>query len=246
LNPELRGVLPYPSDIDYSYVTTSKGCLWKCSFCNSPKVGGELTLRSPEVVRSDLLNRMFWFKQSRFYFTDTVLPVTKERLTGLIEAFKDTEIERSASFLCESRVDTITEENCDLMLELGVDTVKLGIECVSDKGLQSMNKRQRVEDIDRAVDLCKKKGLKITAYLILGGELTEEDYKATVKYCMEKKFDTYVVNMWSFDNYQNRDYRFDAHFSTACAEYWDIPKEISDMYFDLQEHKGNQELKLLV
>lgn len=246
VSPYIRGVLPYSGDIDYSYVAASKGCAYSCEFCITHVVNDGIKYRMPQAVRDDIFKRMMWYKHKRFYLTDMVFPTTDARLQKMVDAFRETEIKRSCSFICEARVDSLDDVKCRLLREMNVDTIKLGVEVASDEALARINKKTTVDGIKEARERCKRFGFNVVAYLLLGGGSTVEDYKKTLKFCEENPFDSYVVNFWSFHNWNKRDYRFDTHFSPECADYWKIPRDIIDAYFELQEGRGNKELKLLV
>jgi len=80
---------------------------------------------------------------------------------------------RRISFLCsiitvESRPDQITQNECDLLRELGVSKVEIGVQHVEDHILRIVNRGHLLEDVVRATDLLKRNGFKVGYHVMLG------------------------------------------------------------------------------
>ena len=89
---------------------------------------------------------------------------------------------RRASFLCsivsaESRPDQITQDECDLLRELGVSKIEIGVQHVEDHILQRVNRAHRLKDVMLATELLKQNGFKVGYHVMLGlpGAQHEDD-----------------------------------------------------------------------
>ena len=78
---------------------------------------------------------------------------------------------------CEGRIDDIVDEEfVQLMAKAGCKHIFAGIESFNPRTLRIMNKRITVEQVQRAINLCKKYGIQIYGSFIIGipGESMEE------------------------------------------------------------------------
>jgi hypothetical protein len=90
-----------------------------------------------------------------------------------------------------------------------------------------------VQEVVRKIELIKKFGIKIVAYLLLGGDGGEQvDHDATIAMVRELKPDYVVPNIWAYDI--RYDYRYDTQFSPVALERWNIDKEVYYKYLELQ------------
>lgn len=246
LQPEIRGVMPVSSDMDYSNVVTRRGCSYPCSFCYNTLVSPRFIPRPVDLVVEDISRRMLWTRQTKYYFTDQIFTINMPHLQALADAFRDTPVSE-CSFTAEGRSELIAKkpEMVDLIKAMGVKVVKMGVENIGNTFNASSEKKQAVEGIKIARQLLRDAGIHAVAYLLLGGETSTEEYRETLQFCKDVDFDSYVVNFWSFPiNELGTDkYKYDAHFIDSAR--WDIPQEIINEYFDLHaSKKGNPALSI--
>jgi hypothetical protein len=116
---------------------------------------------------------------------------------------------------------------------MNITHVKLGIEGLSDAVLASYQKNQTVQDVVEKIELIKKSGIKIVAYLLLGGDGGESvDHDATIAMIRKLEPDFVVPNVWAYDI--RYDYRYDTQFSPVALERWNIGKDVYYKYLELQ------------
>jgi hypothetical protein len=81
--------------------------------------------------------------------------------------------------------------------------------------------------------LVKKFGIKIVAYLLLGGDGGAcVDHAATIEMVRYLEPDFVVPNIWSYD--LRTDYKYDTQFSPVALKRWGIEKEVYYRYLELQ------------
>lgn len=220
-----------PLDGRKDLVLSNIGCHWNCAFCISSKTVKCFREVPAEKVVADVQRR----PPGKLYFADMVFPTKVGRLQELRDAFRVAGIERE--FACESRVDTLDEERLPLMRDIGVRTVKIGVESINEQALRVMNKHSSKEKILRALDLLRRHEMKVVVYVLLGGPgLTPEMYEETYRFCQEIRADHYVVNIWAYD--YREDYRYDTHFSMRLVDKWRIPQELVKKFCDLQPREN--------
>jgi hypothetical protein len=213
---------------------SSFGCFEQCGFCVAGqlyrKLGGGVRYVTDEALIRDITSR----PPGSLYIQDLnfgVYPLN--RLQQRVELLEEHGITDNYSFAVDCRVDALTEDRLRLMQRMKITHLKLGIEGVSDAQLAAYQKNQTLESITEAVRLIKKTGIKIVAYLLLGGdggEVVEHD--ATIEMVRSLEPDFVVPNIWSYD--LRFDYRYDTQFSPVALQRWGIDKSVYYRYLELQ------------
>jgi anaerobic magnesium-protoporphyrin IX monomethyl ester cyclase len=108
---------------------------------------------------------------------------------GWVQEFRDVVRSKELKFKykIQSRVDLLLQEDTiSALAESGADTVWIGAESGSQKILDAMDKGTTVEQIYRATELLKEKGIKPAFFLQFGylGE-TKEDIEKTINMVLE-------------------------------------------------------------
>lgn len=226
--PEYSHLIPLP--YRDAQVLSAVGCAWRCSFCLSPRITPRVHEIPLERVVADVAQR----QSESLYWGDLVFPLKLRRLRAIRDGLRRAGIAKR--FSCESRVDTLSREKLEVMADMGVRLVKVGVESFSESALQAMNKQTSRETIARAVGLLDEFGMKKVAYIMLGGPGVSNDaYWDTLAFCEGIGFDHYVVNIWGYDGIGLRDYRYDAHFSADGVARWGIDRDVLQRFLDLQQ-----------
>lgn len=224
----------FPLQQTKAAVFTSFGCFEKCGFCVAGqtyrKMGEGVRFVDDEVLVKDILSRPF----GSLYLHDLNFGIYSEKaLRHRVELLEQHEIPDKYSFAVDIRIDGIDEAKLSLMKRMNITHVKLGIEGLSDAVLASYQKNQTVRDVVEKIELIKKFGIKIVAYLLIGGDGGESvDHDATIAMVRELAPDYVVPNVWAYDI--RTDYRYDTQFSPVALERWNIDKEVYYKYLELQ------------
>lgn len=221
----------FPRDQVTDFVMTSFGCLFPCEFCLVQKLYRSLDQKvrfvDPETVLADLAQR----PEREIYLTDlTFTFAPPSRLSDLAQRFRDRGLDKR--FTIDTRVDCLSEKTADLLVELGVGRVKLGVEGITESLLKMFNKRTELEQIERAVSLLKARGIEVVTYLLIGGVTTEEDYYRTREYIRQLGPAFVPVAIWAYD--LTSDYRYDTQFSPTRLAAWGIDPQVFFRYLELQ------------
>lgn len=202
--------LPFPerkkfwakSGQDISYISTARGCLWRCAYCASPSIWPRVYSRSPfnvlqEVKELDVRNIDVYQNNGDLHIKDnTCLYIIDDTFTfnekRALEIIKGLQI----PWKCEARADTITEKLAIAMAASGCKRVKMGIESGSDRVLASVGKGETKKEMRDGVRLLQKYNVPITLYLMAGfpGE-TDDDLRQTIAFARELKADYYSISM---------------------------------------------------
>jgi radical SAM superfamily enzyme YgiQ (UPF0313 family) len=172
--------LPFSSN-PFIIINTSRGCPFRCSFCNAQTYyGSSIRIRSVRNILDELE-----FSTSRygikdvFFWGDTFTLVreqVKNLCAGLIQG------KFRIRWVANSRVDTVDEEILMLMKKAGCWLLSFGIESGDEQILKSCGKNISLEKTWSAVRMTKAAGIKVAGHFILGlpGE-TEETAGKTIR-----------------------------------------------------------------
>ena len=154
----------------YSTLLAGRGCIQDCNFCNTREFyrhppGPIKRIRNPKKVVAEM---EFLHKEhdcSVFLFQDDDFPViTKQKsdwISNFCKALRDKDLSGKIMWKINCRSDEVDPAVFKLMKQHGLFRVFLGIEDGTDSGLLQMNKRIKVEDNIRAVNILKKLGVSI-------------------------------------------------------------------------------------
>ena len=174
----LRDYESYPAEA-FGYVFSARGCPYACTFCESKAIWTQTTRwRSPENVVREL--KLLMERGVRYvYFDDDTFgihPRYIEELCGLIE----TECPK-LKWGCEITVGVVKERSVEWMRRSGCVRVNIGIESGNNRILRSVKKGHTIEKAYPAVDLCRRKGIEVGAFFMVGFPWeTEETLRDTL------------------------------------------------------------------
>lgn len=166
--------LPIPAEhFVYQHISSSRGCVWDCAFCGSPKFWGrKVRFRSPRhfVDELTLLRRR---GISFFYFSDDTFTLNKDRAIEICRMILERNLD--IAWYGISRVDCVDEEMLYWMRRAGCIQISYGVESGSERIRRQLKKHIRREDILKAFSLTRRYGILPRAYFIYGspGETTE-------------------------------------------------------------------------
>lgn len=115
-------------------IETHRGCPYTCTYCNSPsqntlhqanRAGRFFRKKSIERVREEIAYLVKRWNAEYIYFpADTFLAWSDSEFASFIEMYGEFKL----PFWCQTRPETITEENVELLKSVGCHRVSLGIE----------------------------------------------------------------------------------------------------------------------
>jgi anaerobic magnesium-protoporphyrin IX monomethyl ester cyclase len=213
------------SGVDASYIITTRGCPFRCSFCASPNIWGRtnINFRSTSNIVDEMryLKENFWITQhidygmlsanssSKSLLLKRSLSIVDNTIVYFVDDVFTLKPSRTKSLLrgiidsgldmpwkCESRADRIDDEMATLMAEAGCKRVKLGFESGSDRILRQITKDETKEEMFRGVRCLKRAGIPITAYFMAGFPgETDDDLRETIDFARSIEADFYSLSI---------------------------------------------------
>ncbi|MGB0638381.1 MAG: B12-binding domain-containing radical SAM protein [Myxococcota bacterium] len=185
--------LPFPARDLYDYdafrahggwefgMLSSRGCPFKCTFCQPTlnMIFGHMRKRGPENVAAEMAELAEHYNPPILYFKDDTLSANGMKW---FDRFRAALAERDVKlqWKCNTRVDKVGPRILDAMQEAGCVEVVFGVESGSQRILDFYKKGIEVEDTIRAFDLCRERGIRAGANVILGAPMeTSEEMEQT-------------------------------------------------------------------
>ena len=164
----------------------SRGCFYKCAFCDRSLFGEKLRSRSVDNIIEEIKHVISEYSVRNFELFDDIFLSGKKELNDFKNKVKNLDI----IYRCNSRTDTLSEERCKALYDSGCRTLCFGIESGSQKILNAMKKGAKVEQNLKAIKMARMAGLITIGYFILGfpGE-TKDTIQETIQFIKNSDVD---------------------------------------------------------
>ncbi len=160
-------------------IFTSRGCPYKCTFCDRPHLGKMFRARSPENVVQEL-EECVKMGIDNFLFYDDTFSVNKKRVIDICKEIIKRKL--NIDWDIRTRVDNVNEEMLRLMKKAGCNGIHYGIETGSEKILKVLDKGITIEQANRIFELTRKYRIPTLAYFMIGNPTeTIDDINTTFK-----------------------------------------------------------------
>lgn len=158
---------------------TSRGCPFKCSFCDRPSLGKVFRARSAINV-VDELEECIKLGIHDFLVYDDTFTVNKKRVIDICNEIVKRRL--NISWDIRSRVDTVDEEIIMHLKKAGCQGIHYGIEAGTEKVLKVLNKGITINHARKIFNLTRKYEIPILAYFMIGNpKETLDDIHTTFK-----------------------------------------------------------------
>jgi anaerobic magnesium-protoporphyrin IX monomethyl ester cyclase len=187
-----------------SYVTGSRDCPAKCTFCFRT-MGGDYVTRSVDNVIEEIKYLQERFDVNQIELNDEIFSVNKSRVYEFCDKIEKLKIPWSAQI----RVNMINEKLIRRMKEAGCSQISYGLESASRDVLKSMQKGVRVEQIENALEVTRDAKITIQGNWIFGDPLeTPETVRETIEF--NRKHLPYLIHLDFLLAYPGTPMYFDA------------------------------------
>ncbi|PIP29295.1 hypothetical protein COX27_02185 [Candidatus Kuenenbacteria bacterium CG23_combo_of_CG06-09_8_20_14_all_36_9] len=162
---------------------TSRGCPYRCIFCDRPHLGKIFRARSAENVVSEMIEIKKMGIKEIFIYDDT-FTIDRSRVVKICELILNKNIKLNWDI--RARVNTIDEDLLKLMKLAGCERIHYGVEAGTKKILKILRKDITVEQVRTAFKLTKKVGIETAGYFMIGSpNETMADIKETINLAKE-------------------------------------------------------------
>ena len=167
-----------PADV----MSISRGCTFNCGFCETKKLWGNICRSfSPQRIMDEVNDLATRYGTKGIYFINDNFTMRKKETMEWCDLMIKSKLD--LEWVCDTRVDLLSEELLEKMASAGCKTIWFGVESGSARILQRINRHITLEQTENAFKLCRKKGIQVACSFMLGmpGE-TKEDLQASYNF----------------------------------------------------------------
>lgn len=173
---------------------TARGCAYRCRWCSHQVFGKTHRRRKPAAVASELEWLLQRYSPDMAWFADDVFTIHHGWLAEYAALAKDRGL--VLPFECITRADRLNEKVADTLAQLRCFRVWIGSESGSQRILDAMERGVTIEQVQRAVALCKSRGIQTGMFLMWGYPGEElEDIFATVEHVRRSDPDVFFTTV---------------------------------------------------
>jgi radical SAM superfamily enzyme YgiQ (UPF0313 family) len=219
-----RHLLPYKkyfssisSNFPVTTMFTSRGCPYKCLFCDRPHLGKNFRARSAKNV-VDEMEECHKLEIKEIFIYDDTFGVDRQRVLDICSEIKKRKL--NIAWDIRTRVNTVDEEILKALKKAGCQRIHYGVEAGTQKILNVLRKGITLDQAAKAFRLTKKFGIKTLAFFMLGSpQETKEDILQTIKFAKKLKPDFAVFSVTT--PYPATDlYRMGLEQKVLPYDYW--------------------------
>jgi anaerobic magnesium-protoporphyrin IX monomethyl ester cyclase len=167
---------------------SSRGCPYNCTFCFKDMWGHKWRGRSPENIIREMESVHRDYRVNGFFFNDDTFVLDRDRVYNFCRQLQQKRLK--IVWYCNGRVNLMTEELLLAMYDAGCRGIAYGIESGNQEILDSLKKKETLEQVRDVVTWTGKAGIHVTGYFMLGnlGE-TRETIRQTIDFARELNLD---------------------------------------------------------
>ncbi len=171
-------------------IYASKGCPFKCTYCDNSLWGRKYRRRSPRNIYNEILLLNKLYKITHFNFVDDNFTVDKNRVKELCELFNN-ELPFEITWTCVARIDCIDKELLEKISHAGCIGINYGIENGDPETLQRIKKGFTLDKACKAILWTNEVGINCGVNFMFGFPWeTPENIQRTIDFM--KKISPYV------------------------------------------------------
>ena len=175
-------------------IITARGCPFRCRWCSHQVFGMTHRRRNPELVVNEVEYLMQRYSPDMMWVADDVFTINHSWVRSYAAEMKHRGLH--IPFECISRADRLNEQVADALAELGCFRLWIGSESGSQRVLDAMERGVKVEQVQRAVEMCRARGIQSGMFLMWGYEGEElKDIEDTIAHVKRTNPDVFFTTL---------------------------------------------------
>ena len=173
---------------------TARGCPFRCNWCSHQVFGQSHRRRDPVKVVDEVEWLLGEYHPDMVWVSDDVFTINHAWLRAYASEMKQRGMR--VPFECISRADRLTPEMMDILAELGCFRMWVGSESGSQRILDEMDRGVKIEQVHKAVEMCRDRGIQSGMFLMWGYEGEDlDDIEATIQHVSKSKPDIFFTTV---------------------------------------------------
>ncbi len=166
---------------------TSRGCPYRCLFCDRPQLGKRFRARSAENVVDEMEECLRMGIKEILIYDDT-FTVNRERVLSICAKILKRRLK--IGWDIRARVDNVDREMLERLKEAGCERIHYGVEASSQRILDILRKEITLKQVENAFRLTKEAGIATLAYFMFGSPTeTKEEIRNSIGLAKELRPD---------------------------------------------------------
>ena len=154
---------------DYGFLTSSRGCPYKCSYCSQRLMTGlSFRFRSPQRIVEEIKILVEDFGQTHITFYDDNFCFNRRRIIELADAICNSGLHKKCSFFVQTRADNFYEQAIPHLKRANFTGVGFGMETAVERLAEVIQKGETIETHRKAIRLAQQHGMNVTLFMIFG------------------------------------------------------------------------------
>jgi radical SAM superfamily enzyme YgiQ (UPF0313 family) len=172
---------------DYGFLTSSRGCPYKCSYCSQRLMTGfTFRFKSPQRIVEEIRILVEDFGQKHITFYDDNFCFNRRRVIELADAICASGLHEKCSFFVQTRADNFYEEAIPHLKRANFTGVGFGMETAVERLAEVIQKGETIETHRQAIERAKRHGIKVSLFMIFGLPTeTHEDRMTSFRFVKE-------------------------------------------------------------
>ncbi len=159
---------------------TSRGCPYRCAFCDRPNLGKRFRYRSAMSV-VDEMEECVNLGIREFLVYDDTFTINRQRVFDICDEILRRKLD--IGWDIRTRVDRIDEAMLHRLKQAHCERIHYGVEAGTEKILRVLQKGITLEQVRQAFAATKKAGISTLAYFMIGSPTeTREDVLSTIEF----------------------------------------------------------------
>ncbi len=150
-------------------VLGTRGCPYKCSFCSSPQMWTtRYVVREPDDVAAEIADYVEQYGVENINFVDLTAATNRKWTIGLCDALERRQLGITWQLPVGTRIEAIDREVLQRLWDTGCRNITFAPESGSERMLEVMNKRVRLDHVMRSIEESAEIGLRTTVNILIG------------------------------------------------------------------------------
>ena len=174
-------------------VYTSRGCPYNCNFCFKI-TGNKIRYRDNKNILEEIIQCKEKYGFRNIVFGDDNFLLNRKRVMKLCKEL----IKFDLNFKCIGRCDHVDKDYLKFLYDHGFTEINYGVESGSQRMLDLMGKKEKVEDCKNAINWAKEVGLIVKAFFVVGfpGE-NKESINETKRFISETMPNKWLLSQFA-------------------------------------------------